>query len=162
MMPLMASPYDPYQPPAASLDVSPGQVSGPPAEVPAPVIALLAETRPWVKLLAVLFFISIGVAVVAVVVMGLLPAGRRMPFSVVAFIPLVVVLLLYIPPALFLWRYAGNIRRLQAGGGLGALQEALASQKSFWKYVGVLVLVIVGIYVLAAVVGLIGAGVMRR
>jgi hypothetical protein len=73
----------------------------------------------------------------------------RARFESMAVVPVFVLLLLYIPPAVFLWQYAGRIRRLQDGGGLPALEEALTSQKSFWKYVGILAAVVLCLYAVA-------------
>jgi hypothetical protein len=96
--------------------------------------------------------------VFALAVIGNRTGGRGMAATL---IPMMVVLLFYIPSGVFMWRYAASIRRLQDGGGLPALEEALASQKSFWKYVGVLALVMMGLYFVVIVVG-VGVGMFQR
>jgi len=157
----MSTPFDPYKAPQASLDAP---SSDPSAPVPPAVVQLLAQTRPWVKLIAVLFFIAIGLMVIAfafvVVVVG--KTAQSGIVSATTFIPLAIVMLLYVLPTVYLWQYAGNIRRLQAGGGMRALEEALASQKSFWKYVGVLAVVMLGFYLLAFLVGGLSGALLRR
>jgi preprotein translocase subunit SecG len=147
---------NPYSPPAASLDGSAGQSSS--SAVPASVIALLAETRPWVRLLAVMFFIFIGIAIVAMLIVSAVAPAAAAGNPVAGapgIIAMIVMGALYVPPTLFMWRYASGIRRLQDGGGMGALEEALSSQKSFWKYIGVLTLVMIclyGIFIVGAIV----------
>ena len=138
----MTMPLDPYKAPQAALDAPPA--SDPSAVVPASVVHLLGQTRPWVRLIAILFFVGLGAGgtLLLFTVSRLSPTG----FSVASVIPLLLVAAFYVPPALFLWQYAQGIRRLQDGGGLPALEQALTSQKSFWKYAGVLVAVMLCIY----------------
>jgi len=158
----MTTPLDPYKAPQASLDAP--AAADPSTPVPASVVQLLAQTRPWVKLVSVLFFIALGLMLIGgLVVIGFLGGARGSETAgLAAFIPLAIVMLLYLPPTLFLWKYAGHIRRLQAGGGMPALEEALASQKSFWKYVGVLAVVMLGLYLLAIVGGGVFGALFRR
>jgi hypothetical protein len=143
------NPYTP-PPPTTVLDAEPGQRFASKAEVPRSVIDLLSQTRPWVKLLAVMFFVFLGLAVLVVIVMAAVtPVQAKVP----ALIPMLVVLLLYIAPAVYLSRYARGIQRLLDGGGQGALEEALTNQKSFWKFSGVLALIMMCIYAIALVGG---------
>jgi hypothetical protein len=144
----MALSHDPYSPPAASLDGPPGQGG---AEVSGSVVAILAETRPWVKLMAILFFVSLGL--MGVVFVGMTVVGTAMggAQTFATLIPAMLMMLLFIPPSVFLWRYHKGIRRLQDGGGQGALEEALRSQKSYWKYVGILMAVVLCLYALIIV-----------
>jgi len=53
----------------------------------------------------------------------------------------------------FLWQYAAGIRSLQNGGGLPALENALTRQKSLWKYVGLLMIVMIALYLTGIVAG---------
>jgi hypothetical protein len=146
----VAEQVDPYQAPRAELDgpTAADRTSAPASEA---VTSLLAQTRPWVKLMAVLAFVAnalILLAVVGVVLRG----GDTMKAS--ALVPMLFLSLLYVPPAVFLWSYAGGIAELQRGGGQNALEKALRSQKSFWKYVAILSCVLLALYAIgiAAVV----------
>jgi hypothetical protein len=56
---------------------------------------------------------------------------------------------MYVPPALFLHRYARALSGLALRPTSDALEQALGHQKSFWKYIGIMTLV-------ASVVGLLG------
>ena len=147
--------FDPFKPPTATLE-GPSNRPGEPSssEVPASVIAILGEARPWVKLIVVLFAIGLGVGVLAVIAVAMLGStlGSALgPKPALSFLPLVMILLLYIPPVVFLSRYASGIKRLQKGGGLQALEEALRGQKSFWKYIGIFSIVMMSFYALAAI-----------
>jgi hypothetical protein len=147
----MTQPFDPYKPPAAPLDAPPATAGA--NAIPASVVSLLAQTRPWVKLMSILVFLASGLAC-----LGLLVAFAVAPMGMserMVLAPVALLLGFYVPPAIFLWRYAGGIRRLESGGGLPALEEALSNQKSLWKYVGIFAVVVIGLYLLAAVGGLV-------
>jgi hypothetical protein len=160
-MALMEPPTNPYSPPSASLDGPSDKGQGMVSEVPASVVTLLAQTRPWVKLLSILFVVFMGTAVVAVVIAATVtPDEAGKPRGVLRVIPLALVAFVYIPPVIFLWKYAAGIRRLQDGGGWVAVMEALRHQKSFWKYVGIAAIVTLSFYAIAAV-GIGFAAVMR-
>ena len=143
----MANPFEPYKAPTA---VDAGPVASTQAvAVPDTVIDLLAETRPWVKLLAVLSFVFLGIAIVA----GAIIAFGRFK-SAASFIPLALMCGVYVPAGLFLWRYAGSIGQLRGGGGQPALESAIRHQKSFWKYVGILACVMIALQVVVMLVGI--------
>jgi len=142
--------FDPFKPPTATLEGQAHPTSAPSNDVPASVIAILGEARPWVKLIVILFAIGVGVAVLALIGIAIF-GGALGPRPALSFLPLVAVLLLYVPPVVFLSRYTAGIKRLQNGGGLPALEQALRSQKSFWKYIGIFSAVMIGIYALAGI-----------
>jgi len=145
---------NPFAPPSA-VDVGPA--IPPQTDVTDTVVELLSETRPWVKLMAVLAFIMTPLAMIAGAGMALTTGIQK----VATLLPLMITMLVYLPAAVFLWKYAGGIRQLQKGGGQTALEAALRSQKSFWKYLGILACVLMSIYgvviVGAILVGLMGA-----
>jgi hypothetical protein len=68
---------------------------------------------------------------------------------------------LYLAPAFFLHQYASSINDFLQGGGDSAMETALGSQKSFWRFVGILTLVFICLYVLVFVFAIFGAMVMR-
>jgi hypothetical protein len=66
-----------------------------------------------------------------------------------------------LPAALFLNRYASRIGTLVDSGSPEDLQQALAAQKSFWRYVGILTLVFICLYVVVIVVAIFAATAFR-
>lgn len=142
----------PGMPPFAGALEAPG--------VPPVLVQLLVQTRPWVRFLAVLGFISTGFmvlgALVVLVVPGF-PPGGGVPGALKVGMALVYLSIagVHLPPALFLYRYASHIQALQASAGAGDLERALAAQKSFWRYVGILALVVLCLYALIIVVALV-------
>jgi hypothetical protein len=66
---------------------------------------------------------------------------------------------LYIYPGVKLWQYGSAISRVEASRAPADLESALEQQKSFWKYSGVTLIVMVALYALF-IVGAVGVGVM--
>lgn len=150
--PLPAEPPPALPPPVADAPQAPS--------VPPVLVQLLAQTRPWVRFLAVLGFISTGfLALGALVVLALpgFPPGGGVPGAFKVGMALVYLGMagVHLPPALFLYRYASHIQALQASAGAGDLERALAAQKSFWRYVGILALVVLCLYALVILVALV-------
>jgi hypothetical protein len=149
---------NPFAPPAANLD---GPVSGfvhPTADVPETVITILAQTRPWLRLMLGLFVTGMSLLVAVFIGFGVLgwfaPRGRPPGFGLGMLFPLLLVVGIYTPPAVYLARSAGSIRRLQQGGSWPALEDALRNQKNLWRYLGIMILVLIAVYTVAFLVGL--------
>ena len=96
---------------------------------------------------------------------GLMGSGGMLPgMPVSAVINLVTVGLIYfftagfyIPPGIFLARYAGSIRSLEENRSAKSLEDTLKHQKSFWRYVGVMTIIALILTVLFLVFGMIVA-----
>jgi len=137
------------------------EVSAPGA--PAPVVAvspetirLLAATKPWVRFLSVLFFVVIGVCLLgALIFLTLGSVGTGAGPGALGLVPLVTLIILlvaiYLYPAVTLFRYSSAIKLLVETGQVSALEQALARQKSFWKFVGILALVLLCLYIIVGI-----------
>ena len=130
-------------------------------------IQALSATRPWVILFAVLLFIGLGFGAIGVLLflLGGLAAvtqggggGAGIALFVMSLLQ-VVPLLLILFPALYLTRYAGAIGRLRASNSPADLEEALVAQKSYWKFIGIFTLVVIGLQLLALLVLLVLGGI---
>jgi hypothetical protein len=147
---------NPFQPPSANFNEAAPSLPDASSGVPPSVVAILRETRPW--LLLMLGLLVTGLALVGLAVLGLgvgswfMPGARHSTMSLTVVLPFLVMMLIYVPPVVYLGRCASGIRRLQEGGGLPALEDALRNQKSFWRYLGVLILVLIALYALYAIV----------
>lgn len=108
----------------------------------AAMLAALAGTRPWVRLVSVLLFVGAGLGLLAVLIsmlaVGHTPGG---PPAVLIGAIQVLACLLYLVPAWHLSRYAGALGSFLQGGAVSELEAALEHQKSFWKFVGILTLI---------------------
>lgn len=137
----------PYRPPSADLTPSGGAVPG---DVTLRTVQELAGTKPWVQLIAILGFIGIGFMLLGAVGMfiggaitGLTDTGGVVVGPVMfAFAGLYVILaLVYLYPTVKLWGYGSAIGRLKASQDRSQLVEALARQRQFWKFAGILMII---------------------
>ena len=125
-------------------------------------VDMLRQTKPWVTFLSVMGFISTGLmlfAGVGMILVGAIAPSGASPFPPalfgVMYLPMAFV---YIYPSLKLWSYSGAIGRLMATRSMADLEAALAQQKSFWKFVAILTIAMMVLYVLL-IAGVMVAGV---
>lgn len=161
----MESPANPYSSPAANLFGASTGVSS--DIVAASTISQLTGTKPWVRFLSVMMWIGVifmllaagGMGVVAAIGKGKLASNS--PFGDRQFIVLAVVYvffaILYIIPAAKLWKYANRIGSLAATRSLADLDKALNEQRGFWKFVGVMMIIMLSLY-LIAIIGVVALG----
>jgi hypothetical protein len=103
--------------------------------------------------LAILGFIGAGFMILAGVIVGLAAlagagGGIGEAMVLVIYIPLG---LLYIIPSVYLYRYSARIRDFVLFRRTDQLEQAIEAQKSFWRFVGILMAVILGIYAVVLV-----------
>lgn len=123
-----------------------------------PVTPLMIEhlraTKPWVRLISVVMFIFVGLMFLGglFMIFGAAASGGAMRGAAgvgpVVGIFYFIFGALYLIPAYFLHQYASSINELLRGGGDVAMENALGSQKSFWRFSGILTLIIICIYAL--------------
>lgn len=163
-----------YTPPPAPMPAPrPAPAPAPqPAWAPAPappqgggdvsqeVVELLRKTKPWVRFLSVLGFIGLVLAILAGLASLVMAAtaGSLAGPQVIPVLGIFVMSLLQFPALLFLSRYASRIKNLVNSGHPQDLEDAIAAQKSFWKYVGILTIVIIILYIVVLVGALVFAG----
>ncbi len=123
------------------------------AEVLRESTLLLAQTKPWVRFLAVLGFlvslIGTAVALLSVLLEGDLTPESPFQWGFIAgelAATLFMCLIAYFIPSLLLWKYGSRIGEHLGQRDSSTFLRALASQKSFWKYVGVLALIMIAFY----------------
>lgn len=152
---------NPYSPPgAAPLPYAPPAMPAPTqGGVSAGIIDVLKQTRPWVLMMSVMCFLGAGFMLLGGLAMFamafVMPRGGAQQMMLGAvYVPLALV---YIYPAVKLWSYGSSIGRLSASTATADLEDALRHQKSFWKYCGILTIVMIGLYILA-IIGVVIAG----
>lgn len=157
--------FNPYKAPETELE---GKQASRPTDlsVTENMISALKQTRPWVLFLSILGFIGAGFMVLAglmMLVLGVVGSsigtgGDGMPVaaSIGMSAMYIVMAAVYVIPCIFLIKYAIAIRRIGLGGA-EAIEDALVRQKNFWRNLGIMVLVLLGLYFLAAIVGVIAA-----
>ncbi len=121
----------------------------------------LINTKLWVRICSIAGFVSSGFMVIAAVFLmfmggAMTESGAGMPagFGFGLGVVYLLIALLYLMPSLYLHKYAGAITTAQESNSIDDIKVALEYQKSFWKFVGILtlvMLVIAGIGIIAAV-----------
>ena len=64
---------------------------------------------------------------------------------------------LYFFPSLYLFRYAGAIRRIGPRRSAAAAEEALGMQLKFWRFVGIMMAALMVVYALMIALGVVAA-----
>lgn len=111
---------------------------------------MLRQTKPWARFVAVMMFIGaafmlvgggiamIGGAMMGSGVRGAMPAGLGLVYLAMG--------ALYLAPAVFLNRYASGIQSLMQTNRMSDLERALGAQKSFWKFMGIMMIIVLAGY----------------
>lgn len=116
-----------------------------------PVTPLMIEhlraTKPWVRFMSIMMFILSGLIFLGGLAMMFMPTGSS-GFGLGPLVGIIYFVMggLYLVPAFFLHQFASSINDFLNGGGDSAMENALGSQKSFWRFVGILTLVVICIY----------------
>ena len=132
----------PLAAPAISLELSAG---------------ILANTRPWVLFISILWFVGIGLMLLIGVLGGAAALFSQTPEMALVMVIYPIMAAIYFLPALFLFRYAGRIRDFTASRDVSQLEQALDAQRAFWKFFAILTIVgfVVGL-VMGLLAGIIG------
>lgn len=147
---------NPYSSPAANLF---GSTSGTSTELVTPgVINMLQRTKPWTRFISVVLWILIVIMMLLAVGMifattmlskefeksmpgmGGIFAGAMIGFYLL-------IGFLYIYPAVKIWSYGTWIGKLVKSGSHDDLEKALDQQRSFWKFVGIITLIMIVAYI---------------
>ncbi len=169
----------PLRNPAASTPASINPYAAPTATaqgtalgvVPVPVIAELTGTKPWVRLISILMWIMCALFLLSIVVnliIGVVSAsamaekgkgglGFGMLVSMMVFFGITAMLIVY--PTLKLSNYASSISRLAESKSFTDLTTALAEQRRFWKFYGIITLIYLTFAVLFLLLMVAGIGI---
>lgn len=132
------------------------------------LVNVLRQTRPWARICSVLGFLGAGLMLLAgglLLLMGLSGVemddmDRNNPMSMTA-VGVMYLLMspMYVVPSYFLFNYASWITRVVHNPRSTTVETALRYQKSFWKFVAILSLVMIVVGFVAMGAGIV-AGVM--
>lgn len=163
-----APPANPYSAPASNPY---GAGAGSTDTVSPSTISVLAGTKPWVRFLSVMFWLGVGLMLLVAAGMGVMGAiGGPVEEAVNksgAFggAPLIIIAViygalafLYVYPAVKLWAYGTRIGALRTSMSVADLDAALNEQRRFWKYAGILVIVMICAYVVVIIGAIAFAG----
>lgn len=136
------SDINPYQSPATPVVPMESQPDGTSRLYEA--AQMLAQTRPWVRFLSVLGFIVFGcmlIGLTAIAAAGFQAVGMFTGQWIV--IAIGGTALAYLVPSILLWKYANGISRYLDEQTPTTLAAAMATQKAFWKYLGIVGTIVV-------------------
>ena len=117
----------------------------------------LSEAGKWGRFISIVGFIAIGLMVVfgifAGTVFGKL-AGNEMPFPPALFsVIYIIIAALYFFPVLYLFRFSTKIREALNSNNESVMQDAFENLKSHYKFIGILMIVMLVLYGLGFVGG---------
>ena len=148
--------FDPYQPPAAG-----PLPSGSGLELSEEAVTELLGTRAWVQFVSILMLLATGLMCFGFVMGLMAPSARYSDFRsdgstysgggglAGRLIPILIVALLYLYPAVLLSKYAAAIRRFRTGRNMSDFAAALRHQRKFWRFVGIISCVLIVAFLLA-------------
>lgn len=112
-----------------------------PSPIDAPRVGeILRRTAPWAKFVAILYCIGAGLMVLVGIGAALMGLATRQPRMIVLMAyPLFGIL--YLIPAMYLLRFARQARGFATGHQSRHLEEALDAQRSYWKFMGILMII---------------------
>ena len=149
---------DQYNPPQAQVaDVSQNSASG----VTGRILEAMRGTRPWVLLISIVVLIvasltilsTLGTILVGIVGAGALGGqgglliGISLIYGVMSFI--------YIMMGIYLLKYSSAIGRLLQSTDMQDMEDAMESQRKFWKLTGIITIIMLVLMVLFFIAALI-------
>ena len=131
-------------------------------------LGYLNTTRKWTTFFAILGFIFLGVMLLLGIVAGSFMSAftSRMPgmenlngagaatgiASVLIFIYMLVFAVIYFFPLLFLIRFSRHSKNAVTSLDSNELQIGLKNLKSFWKYIGILTIIYLAVFLLVMII----------
>jgi hypothetical protein len=130
-------------------------------------ISYLGETARWAKFLAIIGFIGCGLAVIFGIFAGSIfgamgtfgrygLGGGGAILSVVIGIIYIAIALLYFFPCLYLFNFASRMQVALRNNDQVQLNSSLRNLKSCYKFLGILMIVVLAFYGLSLIGGIIG------
>jgi len=136
--------------------------------------AHLSETARWAKFLAIVGFVLIGFMVLMVIFagafLGTLTSGFRTsetsaPAAGMAasfqFFFLILFVAIYFFPCLFLFHFANKMKTALAANDQETLNTSFQNLKKFFRFIGILTIIVLAFYAIIILFALLGAGLGR-
>lgn len=127
----------------------------------------LRESAKWSMFLAVLGFVGVGfLALMAIIMTSVMSAMPETPgpFGAVkgiVSILYIVIAVIYLFPIYYLYRYASNTKKAIYSKDSALLTDALGALKSHHKFLGIAAIIIISLYILMAIIMVIGFSALR-
>ena len=134
--------------------------------------AHLAEAAKWARFLAIVGFVMCGLIIVLSFFIGTLfstsmsrygdSAAFGSGFGIIMTIIYLSFGVLYFFPCLFLFRFANNMIVALNSNEQITLNRSFQNLKIMFRYVGILTIIVLALYIIAFVFGILGAAFMNR
>jgi hypothetical protein len=126
----------------------------------------LSEIKKWTKFLSIIGFIFIGIFVLFALFLGAFLGGlsditgSSMSFpSVLVTIIYLLIAVLYFFPVWFLFKFSTNLGKSLKSGNESELTDAFSYLKLHYKFIGILTIIFLSIYLLFIIFGVLIAGI---
>jgi hypothetical protein len=122
-----------------------------------PIRGFLAESARWGKFIAIIGFVFIGLAAIMMLFGGgAMIAGGMAGMGGVAMLVYIIVLGISVIPIVYLYHFATKMQVALRDDDQMYLRDAFENHKSMFKFYGIFMAIILGIYALMFLVGIIG------
>lgn len=134
----------------------------------------LTETAKWAKFLAILGFIGCGFMAIAAfflpVLMSLMPGNEMMPMggalmargmSAMLTVIYLCFAILLLMPCLYLYRFSTKMKSALIQSDTEVLDSSFSNLKSFFKFYGIMMIIVLSFYVLIFILAIVGATIFR-
>lgn len=133
----------------------------------------LSDTARWAKFLSIIGFVFCGLMLIGAifgVTTGSMYASRYGEYegnrmmamgSAVGTFIFILVALVYFFPLLFLFRFSSRMKTALQANDQQALDDSFRNLKAMFRFIGVLTIIILAIWLLLIVIGVLGAAAMR-
>jgi hypothetical protein len=127
-------------------------------EIDEVTLKYLNTSRKWAMFLAIIGFIFVGLIIIIGLIAGTFltafnsgEKGLGIPESLM-FIPVLIIALIYFFPVLFLFRFSKYTSQAIHTLDKLILNKALKNLKSYFAYIGILIIIVLSIYIIALIV----------
>jgi len=125
-------------------------------------IHYITEMRKWTLFLSIVGFIGLGLMIIGGFVMvffsGMLPGEEIGPITV---LPLMLIAVIYFFPVFYLYQFSSLSKRALLFNDTNLVSEALKYLKMHFKFMGVLVIILLSIYIIVGIFALLGFSMLR-
>ncbi|MBN2669394.1 MAG: hypothetical protein JXR60_09200 [Bacteroidales bacterium] len=121
----------------------------------AEILSYIKEISSWAKFLSILGFVGLGlIVVVALFAGGVIAEQQGVPgFGIMFTIIYLLMALLYFFPIYYLFNFSSKAKTAIHEGDAIQMGEAFKNLKAHYKFIGILAIIVVGIYALVLVFG---------
>ena len=124
-------------------------------------IGFLSETAKWAKFLSILGFIMVGLMVIgalSISMMMSIPGGGSLTGGMSTGLLTVVYLIMagvYFFPVYYLFKFSQNLSAAISSGSSDSYEKAFEYQKSQYKFVGIMAIVVLSLYLIIILVAIV-------